>query len=105
MSDKSDKFQVVVVDLTRTTRLRVLVPAGMDEDAVARAVEYLYDGATMCGATDEENGNAVILRDSPTANDAEAAGVEPADEVDALTAHAVTAYWRWATNEMGAEEA
>lgn len=99
----SDEFKVVVVDLHRTTRLKLLVPAAMDEDAVASAVEYLYDGSTMYGGGETENGDVVILKDSPTANDAEVAETQPADAVDASTACAVTAYWRWVTVEMAVE--
>ncbi len=97
----SDEFKVVVVDLHRTTRLKLLVPAGMDDDAVASTVEYLYDGSTMCGENEAENvGQAVVLDDSPTANNAEFAEQQPADAVDAPTARAVEAYWHWAAAEM-----
>ncbi len=98
----SDSLKLVKVDLHRTTRLTLLVPADVDDDAVAAAVEYYFDGATMSvgGELSADIGNTVLRNDNPTANDAEAAESEPAEPVDPDTAQAVTAYWNWALAEM-----
>ena len=94
----SDQLKLVKVDLTRITRLKLFVPADVDDDLVARAVEYYYDGSTMYGGG-EEDGEVVLRSDNPISNDAQVADSEPAEDVDANTTRAVQDYWRWVAQQ------
>jgi hypothetical protein len=97
----NSSLKLVTVNLQRTTRLTLLVPADVDNDAVAAAVEYYFDGSTMYGGGEENDaGDAVLRGDDLVENNACVAESEPAEQVESGTARAVTAYWNWALARM-----
>ncbi len=93
-------LKLVTVDLQRATRFKLLAPADVGNDTVQQVVQYFYDGSTMYGGGETENGDVIVRHEDPTQNDAQVAESEPAEHMDSSTARAIAEYWNWAIAQM-----
>ncbi len=82
----------MVVDLRRTIRLTLRVPADVDENVIAQVGEDYFDGMTRY---DGENDGDLALRDLETvATEVRVAIALPAERVGRGTANAARADWK-----------